>query len=196
MNSATRALHEFRNNHAPVPPKPAIQMAPVASAAPPPSGSTDSSPLLVGLTSLAEGWPEAVRQELVQLSLVDAKVALPAEVVERALKQGRVAFTWKTLRSWIKPTPLPAVSAHDSIVLELPLKVVAPPFLARQREAAKPQKKVSVDDGHPQSVLRLSPAGGEQPHGGLGGQHCRRQARGHEFLCLGRHHRPGPSSGR
>jgi predicted regulator of Ras-like GTPase activity (Roadblock/LC7/MglB family) len=83
------------------------------------------------------------------LNLVDARVALPAEVVERALKQGRVAFTWKTLRSWITPAALPAVSAHDNSVLELPLKVVAPPFLARQKEAAKLQKKVSVDDEIP-----------------------------------------------
>jgi len=100
---------------------------------------------LVGVISLAEAWPEAVRQELVQLNLVDAKVALPAEIVERALKQGRVAFTWRTLRSWIKPAPLPTVSAHDSAVLELPLKVIAPLFLARQKEAATSQKKVAID---------------------------------------------------
>jgi predicted regulator of Ras-like GTPase activity (Roadblock/LC7/MglB family) len=145
MNSATRALHELRNSHPPVPPMPAVQMTPAAPVAPPPSLPGDPNPLLVPLTSLAEGWPEAVRQELVQLNLVDAKVALPAEIVERALKQGRVAFTWKTLRSWIKPTPLPTVSVHDSVVLELPLKVVAPPFLARQKEVAKLRKKVSVD---------------------------------------------------
>jgi predicted regulator of Ras-like GTPase activity (Roadblock/LC7/MglB family) len=142
MNSATRALHELRNSP---PPMPTIQMTPAAPAATPPRGSIDSSPLLVALTSLAESWPETVRQELVQLNLVDAKVALPAEIVERALKQGRVAFTWKTLRSWIKPTPLPTVSVHDSVVLELPLKVVAPPFLARQKEVTKLRKKVSVD---------------------------------------------------
>jgi predicted regulator of Ras-like GTPase activity (Roadblock/LC7/MglB family) len=120
-------------------------MTPAAPVAPPPSLPGDPNPLLVPLTSLAEGWPEAVRQELVQLNLLDAKVALPAEIVERALKQGRVAFTWKTLRSWIKPTPLPTVSVHDSVVLELPLKVVAPPFLARQKEVTKLRKKVSVD---------------------------------------------------
>jgi predicted regulator of Ras-like GTPase activity (Roadblock/LC7/MglB family) len=117
--------------------------------APPPKPASDSNPLLVNLTSLAEAWPEAVRQELVQLNLVDAKVALPAEVVERALKQGRVAFTWKTLRSWIKPTPRQGPSAHDSLVLELPLKVVAPPFLARQKEVGRLQKKVMVDDEIP-----------------------------------------------
>ena len=76
-------------------------------------------------------------------------MALPADVVERALKQGRLAFTWKTLRSWIKPAPLPAVSAHDSLALELPLKLVAPLFLARQKEVGKLQKRVIVDDEIP-----------------------------------------------
>ena len=146
MSSAARALRELNSRPSPAP---APAPAPAAPAPPPPRPPGDPNPLLVGLTSLAEGWPEAVRQELVQLNLVDARVALPTEVVERALKQGRVAFTWKTLRSWIKPAPLPVVSAHDSIVLELPLKVVAPPFLARQKEAAKFQKKVSVDDEIP-----------------------------------------------
>jgi len=139
MAPASRALRTPNEN----PP-------PAAAPAPPPAAPVmDAHPLLMTLTSLAEGWPEAVRHELVQLNLVDAKVALPAEIVERALKQGRVAFTWKTLRSWIKPTPLPVVSAHDSLVLELPLKVVAPPFLARQKEASKLQKKVAVDDDIP-----------------------------------------------
>ena len=52
--------------------------------------------------------------------------------------------------TFLDQTRTPAVvSAHDGSVLELPLKVVAPPFLARQREAAKLQKKVSVDDDIP-----------------------------------------------
>jgi predicted regulator of Ras-like GTPase activity (Roadblock/LC7/MglB family) len=123
--------------------------APTVQPPPPATPIGKSNPLLVSLISLAESWPEAVRQELVQLNLVDAKVALPTEIVEQALRQGRVALTWKTLRSWIKPAPLPAVSAHDSSVLELPLKVVAPPFLARQKETAKFRKKVSVDDEIP-----------------------------------------------
>ena len=145
MNSATRALRELSSSQAPlaVTPTPAAPVPPLSM----PAGGPD--PLLVGLISLAEGWPEAVRQELVQLNLVEARVALPTEIVERALKQGRVAFTWKTLRSWIKPAPLPVVSAHDGTVLELPLKVVAPPFLARQKEASKLQTKVMVDDEIP-----------------------------------------------
>jgi predicted regulator of Ras-like GTPase activity (Roadblock/LC7/MglB family) len=44
---------------------------------------------------------------------------------------------------------LPTVSAHDSVVLELPLKIVAPLFLARQHEANKAKKKVTIDEDIP-----------------------------------------------
>jgi predicted regulator of Ras-like GTPase activity (Roadblock/LC7/MglB family) len=98
---------------------------------------------------MAEAWPEIVRKEIIDSNLVDAKVALPFNAIEQALKQGRIAFTWKTLRGWIKPAVLPAVSAHDSTVLELPLKIVAPLFLARQKEQTKHQQKVSVDEEIP-----------------------------------------------
>jgi predicted regulator of Ras-like GTPase activity (Roadblock/LC7/MglB family) len=140
MSPASRPVHELGGSKTPPAPMPAPQS---------PKPATHNEPLAVGLSSLAEAWPEAVRKEIVQLKLVDAKVALPAEVVERALKQGRVAFTWKALRSWIRPAPLPAVSAHDSNVLELPLKIVAPLFLARQQEANKTQKKVTIDEDIP-----------------------------------------------
>ena len=140
MPSPTRSVGDWTSS-------PALSLS---SSAPPlskPLGNPES--LVVGLPSLAESWPEAVRKEIVQLNLVDARVALPGEVVERALKQGRIAFTWKTLRSWIRPPPRPAESAHDSTVLELPLKVVAPLFLARQPTGSKAQKKVSVDEDIP-----------------------------------------------
>ena len=136
-------LREPHTSPRPARPVPAVPALPApAAAAPTPA---EPEPLQISLISLAEGWPEAVRQELVQMNLLEKKVGLPTEQVERALKQGRIAFTWKTLRSWITPLPQQAPSAHDSTVLELPLKVVAPPFLARQREAGKLQKKVVVD---------------------------------------------------
>ncbi len=83
------------------------------------------------------------------MSLVDAKIGLPVHAVEQALKQGKIAFTWKILRTWIKPPILPSVSAHDNLVLELPLKVVAPQFLALQRKTAKPHAKVAIDEEIP-----------------------------------------------
>jgi len=98
---------------------------------------------------MAESWPEGVRKEIIDMNLVDAKVALPLNAVEQALKQGKIAFTWKTLRSWLKPAVLPSVSAQDGAVLELPLKVVAPLFLARQKQQGKTQQKVAVDEEIP-----------------------------------------------
>lgn len=102
-------------------------------------------PLLVGLAALAEHWPDAIRKEIIDLNLAEARTALPFSSVEQALKQGRISFAWKTIRGWIKPAVLPSVSAHDGAVLELPLKVVAPLFLARQKEHAQAKQKVSVD---------------------------------------------------
>ena len=104
---------------------------------------------MVGIATLAEGWPEALRKELVSLDLVDASVALPINLVEQCLKQGHIAFSWKTLRSWLKPAPSLLVSAHDSTVLELPLKVVAPLFLALKRDASQEQARVAIDDDIP-----------------------------------------------
>jgi len=149
MSAASRALGALRSGSAPAAPAPGVP-------APKPAGNTD--PLIISLPSLAEAWPEAVRNDIVQLNLVDAKVALPAEVVERTLKQGRVAFTWRMLRSWIRPAPLPAVSAHDSTVVELPLKIVAPLFLARQQELHKGQKKVLIDKDIPDLFFGRAPA--------------------------------------
>ena len=122
---------------------------PAAPTAAPAKRADDSTPLVIGLSALAESWPEAVRKEIVQHNLVEARVELPCEVVERALRQGRIAFTWKTLRSWINPAPHGAGSAEESVVLELPLKIVAPLFLARQQEANATKKKVIVDDDIP-----------------------------------------------
>jgi hypothetical protein len=59
---------------------------------------------------------------------------LPVDLLEPALKRGRVTFTWGNLRSWMKPTP-PAASAHDAVEVELPLKAVVPHFLGRQNGA-------------------------------------------------------------
>jgi hypothetical protein len=107
-----------------------------------PASSGDG--LVLGLTMLAESWPDGIRKEIVHLNLVEAKVTLPTDVVEQGLKQGKLAFSWKTIRSWVKNTPMPPNSVQDGVILELPLKVVAPLFLTRKREGAKDQQKVNV----------------------------------------------------
>jgi predicted regulator of Ras-like GTPase activity (Roadblock/LC7/MglB family) len=105
--------------------------------------------LSVPLATLCETWPEVLRGEIVQLNLSEAHVALPVRFIEPALKQGKIAFTWKVLRSWIRPATLPSVSAHDGMVLELPLRIVAPLFLGRQKKAEQPHQKVEVNESIP-----------------------------------------------
>ena len=126
----------------PITPRPAVQAVPSSVQ---PNGAV----LMVPLSDLTGTWTEALRHEIALLNLSKAIVALPMEIVEAGLKQGRVACSWKQLRAWIRPAPdTPAISVHDATVLNLPLKVVAPLFLAKQR-AAKAQKKVAVDEDIP-----------------------------------------------
>lgn len=122
---------------------------PVTPSAQPVSPATDADSLSVALKNLAANWPEALLQEIVQLNLVDARLSLPCDAIETALKRGRAAFPWRTVRSWIRPAPLPSDSAHDAVELEFPLKVVAPLFLARQSAVTKTQRKVTVDEAIP-----------------------------------------------
>jgi predicted regulator of Ras-like GTPase activity (Roadblock/LC7/MglB family) len=125
-------------NRVPVQPMiPTIPIQPTAPVTPKPMSFTpEQATILAPLAALSENWPEALRMEIAQLTLTNAQVALPVNLIEPSLKRGRVTFTWRNLRSWIKPAP-PAVSVHDGLELELPLKVVAPLFLARQGGAAK-----------------------------------------------------------
>jgi predicted regulator of Ras-like GTPase activity (Roadblock/LC7/MglB family) len=105
--------------------------------------------MAVSLDALAESWPEAVRKEIAGLNLVDARLALPLSVIDQALRRGRIAFSWKTLRSWIKPAVSAAASAQDGVVLELPLRIIAPLFLARRRETDGARRKVAIDEAIP-----------------------------------------------
>jgi predicted regulator of Ras-like GTPase activity (Roadblock/LC7/MglB family) len=112
------------------------------------------------LTALAESWPEQFRKQIVEMNLVDAKVALPQNAVEQALKLGRIAFSWKTLRAWVKPAIPQNESAQDGVVLELPLKIVAPLFLAKQQEANKDKQKVLIDEDIPNLFFGFPQADG------------------------------------
>lgn len=131
----------------PLAPKPTpLAPRPVPFTPKPAPVTPESATIQAPLTALSEGWPEALRKEIAQLISANAQVALPVNLVEPALKRGRVIFTWRNLRSWIKPIPA-AVSIHDGLELELPLKVIAPLFLARRVDAVKmapPQQPASL----------------------------------------------------
>jgi predicted regulator of Ras-like GTPase activity (Roadblock/LC7/MglB family) len=145
VRAAMQSPRGANGSSSPAVPAGASQMPPIVAPKTAPASEPEQEPLLVGLSALAEGWPESVRREIVHLNIVDAKVALPAHAVEQALKQGRIVFTWRIIRSWIRPVTLASVSAQDAAMVELPLKVIAPLFLARQRETSQARQKVEVD---------------------------------------------------
>jgi hypothetical protein len=135
---------------------PVTPASPVVPAAPqpvtvPPSvaAPTVQAVITTPLSNLIEGWPESLRLEILQTNLNEARIAMPVDLVEGALKRGRVLFAWKTIRSWISPATPTSVSVHDSAELELPLKVIAPLFLNRKRAGSAGQQRISVDEAIP-----------------------------------------------
>jgi predicted regulator of Ras-like GTPase activity (Roadblock/LC7/MglB family) len=134
------AAPQNNNNNKNGAPKPVAQVAPPVPMEP--------AVITAPLAALSEDWPEGLRLEIMKLNLSNAQVLLPANLIEPALKRGRVTFTWQNLRPLIKPTPPPA-SIHDGVELELPLKVIAPLFLTRQKAAARPQQAVLPPDDIP-----------------------------------------------
>jgi hypothetical protein len=144
-------------NGVPTPPIIPTFSLPIPTAAPaapkpmPPPTAPAEATISVSLATLSENWPAPLRLEIAQLISANALVALPANLIESALKRGRVTFPWRNLRSWIMPHP-PAVSVHDNLELELPLKVIAPLFLSRLGGAgktARPQRLTAPSDEIP-----------------------------------------------
>lgn len=138
---------------APEPPAPVVEpSAPIPFSLAPGSsaGGFNSAPQIpiaaeatvtVPLAALSETWPDALKMEIVQTNLSGAQVALPLSLIEPGLKRGRITVAWKNLRGMIRPTP-PPVSIHDSVEVELPLKVVAPLFFSSQKSAGPAKQKI------------------------------------------------------
>jgi predicted regulator of Ras-like GTPase activity (Roadblock/LC7/MglB family) len=148
--SATPAPPTAPANEAPIPmlrwdkPSSSEVMAKTASAM-----EQSTTILSVALAQLAQNWPLAVQQEITQMNLAGAALALPKDRVADALKTGKVVFSWKQLRSWLNsPVAALAFSTHDADLLELPLNVIAPLFLATQ-QATRSHRKMALDDNIP-----------------------------------------------
>ena len=131
------------------PPTSAPRSAPPAShasgpALPPSRQFSEPVPptIFASLSDLSENWPEELRNEISRSPLANANVLLAGNIIEPGLKRGRVALTWKQLRTLAQPGS--AASANDNLELELPLKVIAPLFLAAKKNLQKAQPKVSV----------------------------------------------------
>ena len=158
---------------APVPP-PAPRL--VAAAAPVPVAMPESAPaaeasapllpesdvLTVPLAQLAALWPAPVIAEIRQLVLGGKSVHLPAGQVEPVLRSGKVTFTWQQIAAWIHPEPVAVSPATAGTLVELPLKVIAPLFVARFR-AKEGQKRVKIGEDIPDVFGNRSAAPKPEP---------------------------------
>jgi predicted regulator of Ras-like GTPase activity (Roadblock/LC7/MglB family) len=88
-----------------------------------------------------------VRQEIARGEWDLAMVMFPTERLEPGMKSGRISFTWGEVRQWLNPPIGSVPSPNTDAPVELPLKVIAPLFLASRRPAA--QKKVTVGEDIP-----------------------------------------------
>jgi predicted regulator of Ras-like GTPase activity (Roadblock/LC7/MglB family) len=141
-------------------------------AAPTPAATTpvgEAVTVNLPLTAVSVSWPESLRLEIAQMNLAGVAIALPLEALKASLQRGKAFYPWKTLRGWFTPAVAPYLSAHDNTSLELPLSVVAPLFLARQRDLAQVKQKVAIDEtipnlffGFPQPEV-TAPAGTPPP---------------------------------
>ncbi len=117
------------------------------------------------LAAVSQSWPESLRLEIAQLQLADLALALPVEVLKASLQRGKAFYTWKTLRGWFSPVLAPYVSVHDAASLELPLSVVAPLFISRQRDLAQSKQKVAIDETIPNLFFGFPQAEAAAPAG-------------------------------
>lgn len=139
--------------------------SPVSQTTPPPSTSVEVPPgtFAAPLLALSEKWPDALRNEITQLNLTSAQVFLPLDLVEEGLKRGIVTFFWRDLRPCIRPNPLTTVSIHDGAALELPLKVIAPLFIARKGSAIRSRLESKIDKSIPNVFVNASAVKTEPP---------------------------------
>ena len=78
----------------------------------------------------------------------DSTLSLPLADVGNAIRAGRITFTWKQLRTWIKPSPITAASGQDAASLTLPFGVVMPLFMAKS-QPVRAQRKAAFDENIP-----------------------------------------------
>ena len=133
---------------APIPP---VTPAPAPAPLPKkilPVVSKPEGELAIPLAAVCPEWPQEVRVQLTDVEIDQHQILVPLELLEPAMKSGRVLFTWAEVASWMQPPlAIPPTPKVGEMAVELPLKVIAPLFMGNQRTAT--QKRVAVDETIP-----------------------------------------------
>jgi predicted regulator of Ras-like GTPase activity (Roadblock/LC7/MglB family) len=104
--------------------------------------------LAIPLSSVCHEWVSEVRSQLTDVDVEQSKILAPLELLEPAMKSGKVIFSWEEVAVWIQPPLMsPPTKKVGEMPVDLPLKVIAPLFMAHHRAAT--QKRVAVDENIP-----------------------------------------------
>jgi predicted regulator of Ras-like GTPase activity (Roadblock/LC7/MglB family) len=79
--------------------------------------------------------------------------------VGAGLSKGRVTFSWRQIRAWLEPESSAPTAVSGDTALTLPLKVVAPLFLASSKKPAAGRRTLDFD----QSIPALFTGGNPPP---------------------------------
>jgi predicted regulator of Ras-like GTPase activity (Roadblock/LC7/MglB family) len=128
-------------------PAAARQPAPAAKK-PAAAPSSLKGELVIPLGLVAAGWVDEVRAQLQEIDLKQAHIHAPLEVIEPAMKSGKVILSLNEVAAWIRPAlPIPPTPKVGEMPVELPLKILAPLFMAHARSNS--QKRAAVDETIP-----------------------------------------------
>jgi predicted regulator of Ras-like GTPase activity (Roadblock/LC7/MglB family) len=126
-------------------PRPVAAPQPVAAPAPAPAAAPSGGTLSVSINTVNQKWPESIREIISQIGATD--VEIPNELIEPAVKSGRVEFPWEQFVTWLRPAPQGEIAVEDgSLVIEMPLSVIAPLYLQQSKYKTK---QSSVPGGIP-----------------------------------------------
>jgi len=104
--------------------------------------------LAVPLASVCKEWIQEVRAQLVDVDVENSKIMVPLELLEPAMKSGKVLFDWEEVAAWIQPPlAIPPTKKVGEMSVDLPLRVLAPLFMSQHRLGA--QQRVAVDENIP-----------------------------------------------
>ncbi len=128
--------------------KAALAKATPAKAAPSAAAASNEPTLVLPFAKISESWTEEITGALQALDAA-ANVAIPHSCIAPGLARGKISFSWKQLQGWLTPPAPKNVTLDPETVLVLPLKLIAPAFLASTKTPGAQRKSVAVDETIP-----------------------------------------------
>lgn len=114
----------------------------------------DGGALKLPLGAASENWPDDINAAIRDAGIGGSQLTLDLASLDPMMKRGKIAFSWKDLRSTVQPPAADSLgAAHDAVMVEIPLKLVIPHFMAIAK-APSDRKRVNVDESIPDVFSR------------------------------------------